>query len=108
MAVAEGQEQAYYGLPNVNQESCNSVDLDLCPMLVLAFISALGAAALVAMYLAATQNANGKRKRRRSLPDPIQFGRGLGDVIAHGKDSLRFLDGGTLIGRLPWCRPGDH
>ena len=106
--MAEGQEQAYYGLPNVNQESCNSVDLDICPMLVLAFITALGAAALVAFYIAATQNANGKRKRRRSADDPIQFGRGLGDVIAHGKDSLRFFGWETLIDRLPWCRSGDQ
>ena len=60
----EGQENVYYGLPNPLQENC--VDVDICPDLALAAISALGAAALLSMYLAATQNANGKRKKRRS------------------------------------------
>ena len=64
LLVAEGQEQAYYGLPNVNQESCSGVDLDLCPTFVLAGVSALGAAFLLATYIALTQNGNGRRKRR--------------------------------------------
>ena len=63
--MAEGQEQVYYGLPNPIQENC--FDVDICPNLVLTLVSALGAAALLGMYVAATQNAMGKRKRRRSL-----------------------------------------
>ena len=39
--------------------------VDLCPELVLAGVSALGAASLLAFYIAATANANGKRKRKR-------------------------------------------
>ena len=49
------------------------MDAQICPDLVLAGIAALGAAALLAMYLAATQNANGKRKRRRSLEGNASF-----------------------------------
>ena len=63
----EGQEAVYFGKPNPIQEQC--FDLQLCPDLVLAFVSLLGAAALLGMYLAATQNTMGKRKRRRSLDD---------------------------------------
>ena len=62
LLVAEGQEQAYYGLPNVNQESCSGVEL--CPQLVLTFVSGLGAAFLLASYIALTQQPNGKKKRR--------------------------------------------
>ena len=39
--------------------------MDVCPEIVLAGVSALGAAGLLAIYIAATQNANGKRRRRR-------------------------------------------
>ena len=63
----EGQEAVYFGKPNPIQEQCFT--LQLCPDLVLTLVSLLGAAALLGMYLAATQNANGKRKRRRSLDD---------------------------------------
>ena len=83
---AEGQEQVYYGLPNPIQESC--FDVDICPNLVLTLVSALGAAALLGMYVAATQNANGKRKRRRSLGGPKAPPEGLHDLIIHGKESL--------------------
>ena len=61
----EGQEAVYFGKPNPIQEQC--FDLQICPDLVLALVSLLGAAALLGMYLAATQNTMGKRKRRRSL-----------------------------------------
>ena len=67
MKAEEGQEAVYFGKPNPIQEQC--VDLQICPDLVLAFVSLLGAAALLGMYLAATQNTMGKRKRRRSLDD---------------------------------------
>jgi len=62
-----GAEYVSFGKPNPIQEQC--FDLKICPDLALALVSLLGAAALLAMYLAATQNANGKRKRRRSLDD---------------------------------------
>ena len=94
MLVAEGQEVAYYGYPNVNQESCSGSDVDLCPTLVLTIISAFGAAALFAMYVAATQNNNGKRKRRRSLQGPAKTPlEGLGDLILYGKERLLALLG---------------
>ena len=44
--------------------------VDICPELVLAGVSALGAASLLAFYIAATNNGNGKRKRRRGLGEP--------------------------------------
>ena len=67
MVPQGNQEIVYYGEKNVLQEHC--VDAQVCPDLVLALIAAMGAAALLAMYTAATQNAMGKRrkKRRRSL-----------------------------------------
>ena len=61
LLVAEGQEQVYYGLPNVNQESCP--DLDLCPTFVVTFVTGLGAAFLLATYIALTQQGNGRKKR---------------------------------------------
>ena len=64
LLVAEGQEQVYYGLPNVNQESCSGLDLDLCPSFLLFAISGLGAAFFLAFYIALTQQPNGKKKRR--------------------------------------------
>ena len=64
--VPEGnQEIAYYGEPNILQEHC--VDAKICPDLVLALIAAAGALGLLGMYMAATQNNNGRKKRRRSL-----------------------------------------
>ena len=63
LLVAEGQEQVYYGLPNVNQQSCSAFDLDVCPNLILTFVTGLGAAFLLANYIALTQNANGRKKR---------------------------------------------
>ena len=90
LLVAEGQEQAYYGYPNVNQQACTGVDI--CPNLVLTLIGAFGAAALLGMYVAATQNTRGKRKRRRSLQGrekaPLE---GLGDLIIYGKERLLSL-----------------
>ena len=69
----EGQEVVTYGKPNKVQELCDSVDFDICPDLVLAGIAAAGAAALLALYVALTQNPNGRRKRKRSLTDsPLQ------------------------------------
>ena len=92
LLVAEGQEQAYYGYPNVNQESCSGVNF--CPTLVLTFIAAFGAASLLGLYVAATQNANGRRKRRRSLQGrakaPLE---GLGDLILYGKERQLALVG---------------
>ena len=38
-------------------------------VLVLAGVSAVGALSLLALYIGATQNANGKRKRRRRSDD---------------------------------------
>ena len=67
MKAEEGQEAVYFGKPNPIQEQC--ADLQVCPDLVLALVSLLGAAALLGFYVAATQNTNGKRKRRRSLDD---------------------------------------
>ena len=82
----EGQEAVYFGKPNPIQEQC--ADLQICPDLVLAFVALAGAAALLGMYLAATQNTNGKRKRRRSLDDghaPSVSSTGL-DMILVGND----------------------
>ena len=58
----EGQDTVYFGKPNPIQEQC--FDIQICPDLVLALISLLGAAALLGLYLAATMNEFGKRKRR--------------------------------------------
>ena len=83
----EGQEYVSFGKPNPIQEQC--FDLRIFPDHALAFISLLGAAALLAMYLAATQNANGKRKRRRSLDDghaPSGSSR-VSDMILVGNDN---------------------
>ena len=68
---AEGQKNVKYGKPNPSQEQCDSLDLDICPDLLLAGIAAAGAAALVALYVALTMNPNGKRKR--SLQKPGNF-----------------------------------
>ena len=43
--------------------------VDIHPDTALAGVSAFGAAALLAMYVAATQNTNGKRRKRRQLDD---------------------------------------
>ena len=64
---AEGSTNVKYGKPNPAQEQCGSLDLDICPDVLLAAIAAAGAAALVALYVALTMQANGRRKRRRSI-----------------------------------------
>ena len=64
LLLAEGQDHVSYGLPNVNQQSCSAFDLDVCPNLILTFVTGLGAAFLLANYIALTQNANGRKKRR--------------------------------------------
>ena len=82
-----GAEYVSFGKPNPIQEQC--FDFKICPDLVLGLVSLLGAAALLAMYLAATQNANGKRKRRRSLDDghaPSGSSR-VSDMILVGNDN---------------------
>ena len=88
--VPEGnQEIAYYGEPNILQEHC--VDAKICPDLVLALIAAAGAFGLLMMYMAATQNANGRKKRRRSLdgyaPSPSAT---VPDMILVGNNSMIF------------------
>ena len=80
--AAPGQDQVYYGRPNPLQEHC--VDIDVCPDLVLAGVSALGAAFLLATYIALTQNGNGKRKRRAlegSTPPQVPL---LWQIFFHG------------------------
>ena len=85
----EGQDSVYFGQPNPSQEQCDSLDLDICPDLLLAFITLIGAGALVALYLALTQNTNGKRKKR-SLPgsdseeEKDENGSHLSQLILHG------------------------
>ena len=83
---AEGSTNVKYGKPNPAQEQCGSLDLDICPDVLLAAIAAAGAAALVALYVALTMQANGRRKRRSSL-----------DHEAHEYFSHRDI---FLVGRL--------
>ena len=59
--AAPGQDQVYFGRPNPLQEHC--VDVEICPDLVLAGFAAIGAAFLLANYIALTQQANGRKKR---------------------------------------------
>ena len=59
--ASPGQDQVYFGRPNPLQEHC--VDVEICPDLVLAGFAALGAAFLLANYIALTQQANGRKKR---------------------------------------------
>ena len=63
-------------------------DVDICPEIVLAGVSALGAAGLLAMYVAATQNTNGRRKRRRQLDDysPLPAFEYVAPLIIAGKE----------------------
>ena len=65
-------------------------DVDICPEIVLAGVSALGAFGLLAIYVAATQNTNGKRKRRRLLDDhsPLPAFDYVAPLIVAGKESL--------------------
>jgi hypothetical protein len=66
LEALEGSKVVYFGKPNPSQESCDSFDLDICPDLLLAGIAAAGAIGFVALYIAITVNANGKRKKKRS------------------------------------------
>ena len=66
---AEGSDIVYFGKPNPAQEQCDSLDLDICPDLLLAAIAAAGAVAFVALYVALTMNTAGRRRRRRSQDD---------------------------------------
>ena len=50
---------------NQNRGGIFARTVDIHPDTVLAGVAALGAAGLLAIYIAATQNANGKRRRRR-------------------------------------------
>ncbi len=96
----EGQKNVYYGKPNPAQESCDSFDVDICPDLILAGAAAAGAAAFLALYLAITQNANGRRRKKRaaaeigneqqpaSSPDPFL---NLGEFIHNGTSLLLAL-----------------
>ena len=78
----EGQELVTYGKPNLIQKQCDGVDFDICPDVVLAGIAAAGAAALIALYMALTNNPAGRRKRKRSLEDhaPQRRSNGLGQA----------------------------
>ena len=88
----EGQDAVYFGKPNPSQEQCDSLDLDICPDLLLALITLIGAAALLALYLALTQNANGRRKKR-SLPgseeEKDDIGSHLSQLLLHGMCGCR-------------------
>ena len=90
----EGQDTVYFGKPNPSQEQCDSLDLDICPDLLLALITLIGAAALVAFYVALTQNPNGRRKKR-SLPgseeETADNGSHLSQFIVHGMCGCRIL-----------------
>ena len=100
----EGQELVTYGKPNPVQKQCNSVDFDICPDLVLAGIAAAGAAALLALYAALTQNPNGRRKRKRSLEDhaPQRRSNGLGQA------SQMLVFGNTQIEVYAWVLHSAH
>ena len=69
--AAPGASVVQYGKPNPSQESCDALDLDICPDLLLAAIAAFGAIAFLTLYLAITMNGNGRR-RRRSLRRAIR------------------------------------
>ena len=90
----EGQDSVYFGQPNPSQEQCDSLDLDICPDLLLGFITLIGAGALVALYVALTQQANGRRKKR-SLPgseeEKDENGSHLSQLILHGMCGRRLL-----------------
>ncbi len=60
----EGQKQVSFGLPSPAQEQCSSLDIDICPDLILAAAAVFGAIAFFLLYTAITGNANGRRKRR--------------------------------------------
>ena len=82
---AEGSTNVKYGKPNPAQEQCGSLDLDICPDVLLAAIAAAGAAALVALYVALTMQANGRRKRRRSLDHKDQEFFSQSDIFLVGR-----------------------
>ncbi len=65
----EGQKQVSFGLPNPAQEQCSSLDIDICPDLILAAAAVFGAIALLVLYMAITANANGRRRRRSLVSD---------------------------------------
>ena len=102
--VPEGnQEIVYYGEPNPLQEHC--VDAQICPDLVLALIAAAGALGLLGMYMAATQNNNGRKKRRRSLdgyapsasstvPDMILVGNNYNMILSNQLYACIFITTG--------------
>ena len=90
----EGQDAVYFGQPNPSQEQCDSLDLDICPDLLLAFITLIGAGALVALYIALTQQANGRRKKRSlsgSEEEKDEKGSHLLQLILHGMCGCRLL-----------------
>ncbi len=64
MLGLEGQKNVRFGKPSPAQEQCDSFDVDICPDLVLAAAAAFGAAAFLALYIAITTNANGRRRKR--------------------------------------------
>jgi len=83
----EGQDTVYFGKPNPSQEQCDSLDLDICPDLLLAFITLVGAAALLGLYVALTMNANGRRKKRSLLgskEEKEENGSHLSQLVLHG------------------------
>ena len=90
----EGQDAVYFGQPNPSQEQCDSLDLDICPDLLLAFITLVGAGLLTALYIALTMQPNGRR-RKRSLPEyqeeKDEIGSHLMQLILHGMCGRRLL-----------------
>ena len=64
--------------------------VDIHPDTVLAGVSGLGAAFLVATYIALTQQGNGKRKRRRQLDDysPLPVFGYVEPLLVAGKELL--------------------
>ena len=64
--------------------------VDIHPTTVLAGVSGFGALCLLGFYMAATQNANGKRKRRRELDDysPLPVFDYVEPLLVAGKELL--------------------
>ena len=67
--------------------------VDLHPDTVLAGVTAFGALALLGFYVAATQNTNGKRRRKRQLDDysPLAFFDYVEPLIVAGKDQMNMF-----------------
>ena len=86
-----GHGHGHHGSVHIHNQNHGGLfgDVDICPEIVLAGVSALGAAGLLAIYIAATQNANGKRKRRRRIDDysPLPAFDYVGPLIVAGKES---------------------